>query len=58
MDFVVRCYLGTVLIKPSELSTLIIASPAVDRIVNDIVDRGAISIVTADDHICQKENEA
>lgn len=38
MEFKVRIFLGEKLVEPSEISNLVITNPAIDRIVNDIVD--------------------
>lgn len=38
MEFKVRVFLDGKRIEPSEISNLVITNPAIDRIVNDIVD--------------------
>jgi hypothetical protein len=38
MEFKVRVFLDGKRIEPSEIKNLVISSPVIDRIVNDIVD--------------------
>lgn len=41
VDFTVRVFLDDELVEPSDYSRLVITSPAVDRIVNDIYETSA-----------------
>jgi len=41
VDFKVRIFLGGELVEPSDYPKIVITSPAVDRIVNDIYETSA-----------------
>ena len=44
MEIKVRVFLDGKLVEPSEVKNLVISNPAIDRIVNDIVDPIQINV--------------